>query len=141
MLDVVGFAFFFFFFKLKTAYDMRISDWSSDVCSSDLREVLVKVERCGVCHSDLHIWEGYFDLGGGKRVVAANNGALLPLTMGHEIVGTVAAIGPEATSAKPGQRRLVFPWIGCGACPPCREGAEHPCAGVQEAVGIFTHGG
>src|SRR3546814_1097249 len=36
--DVLGFVFVFFFFKQKTAYEMRISDWSSDVCSSDLRE-------------------------------------------------------------------------------------------------------
>jgi len=105
------------------------------------REVLVRVERCGVCHSDLHIWDGYFDLGGGKRVVAANNGALLPLTLGHEIVGTVAATGPDAASAKPGQRRLVFPWVGCGTCPPCKDGAEHLCAGAQKAIGIFTDGG
>jgi D-arabinose 1-dehydrogenase-like Zn-dependent alcohol dehydrogenase len=105
------------------------------------RAVLVQVERCGVCHSDLHIWDGYFDLGGGKRVVAANNGALLPLTMGHEIVGMVTAAGPDATSAKAGQRRLVFPWIGCGTCPPCRDGAEHLCAGAQRAIGIFTDGG
>lgn len=105
------------------------------------RQVLVRVEHCGVCHSDLHVWEGYFELGGGKRVAAANNGALLPLTLGHEIVGTVAAAGPEATTARPGQRRLVFPWIGCGTCPPCRDGNEHICAGAQQAIGIFTDGG
>jgi D-arabinose 1-dehydrogenase-like Zn-dependent alcohol dehydrogenase len=105
------------------------------------RQVLVEVERCGVCHSDLHIWEGYFDLGGGKRVVAANNGTLLPLTPGHEITGAVAAVGPEVTSLKPGQRKLVFPWIGCGNCPPCRDGNEHLCAGAQKSIGIFADGG
>lgn len=105
------------------------------------RQVLVRVERCGVCHSDLHIWDGYFDLGNGKRVVAANNGSLLPLTLGHEITGTVAAAGPDAVAAKPGQRRLVFPWIGCGTCPPCRDGNEHLCAGSQQAIGIFVDGG
>ncbi|HEX6957442.1 MAG TPA: alcohol dehydrogenase [Ferrovibrio sp.] len=105
------------------------------------REVLVKIERCGVCHSDLHIWDGYFDLGNGKRVPAANNGALLPLTLGHEIVGTVAAAGLEARSVRPGQRKLVFPWIGCGTCPPCRDGMEHLCAGAQQAIGIFRDGG
>lgn len=105
------------------------------------REVLVKVEHCGVCHSDIHIWDGYFDLGNGRKAVAANNGALLPLTPGHEIVGTVAAAGPEAQEARPGQRRLVFPWIGCGTCPPCRDGAEHLCAGAQQAIGVFRDGG
>lgn len=106
------------------------------------RQVLVKVERCGVCHSDLHIWEGYFDLGGGKRVVAANNGALLPLTPGHEIVGTVASVGPDVSgSPQTGQRKVVFPWIGCGVCPPCRDGNEHLCAGAQKSIGIFSDGG
>lgn len=104
------------------------------------REVLIKVEQCGVCHSDLHIWDGYFDLGNGKRIVAANNGALLPLTLGHEIVGTVADAGPEA-AIKAGERRVVFPWIGCGTCPPCRDGMEHLCAGAQKAIGIFADGG
>ncbi|HLT75847.1 MAG TPA: alcohol dehydrogenase [Ferrovibrio sp.] len=105
------------------------------------REVLVRVEHCGVCHSDIHIWDGYFDLGNGRKVVAANNGALLPLTPGHEIVGSVAAVGPAARTAQPGQRRLVFPWIGCGTCPPCRDGNEHICAGAQQAIGIFRDGG
>lgn len=104
-------------------------------------QVLIRVEHCGVCHSDLHIWEGFFDLGNGKRVVAANNGSLLPLTPGHEITGTVAAVGPEVSGLQPGQRKLVFPWIGCGTCPPCRDGNEHICAGAQKAIGIFTDGG
>lgn len=105
------------------------------------REVLVKVEQCGVCHSDIHIWDGYFDLGNGKRIPAANNGSLLPLTLGHEIVGTIAATGPDAHSVRPGQRKLIFPWIGCGVCPPCRDGVEHLCAGAQKAIGIFADGG
>jgi len=105
------------------------------------KQVLVAVERCGVCHSDLHIWDGYWDLGGGKKIVAANNGALLPLTMGHEIVGRVIAAGPEASDAPIGQSRLVFPWIGCGTCPPCLDGNEHLCAGKCPAIGIFSNGG
>lgn len=104
-------------------------------------QVLVKMERCGVCHSDLHIWDGYWDLGGGKKIVAANNGSLLPLTMGHEIVGTVVAKGPEATGVEIGQRRLIFPWIGCGTCAVCLSGAEHLCAGKAQALGVFLNGG
>jgi D-arabinose 1-dehydrogenase-like Zn-dependent alcohol dehydrogenase len=104
-------------------------------------QVLVKMDRCGVCHSDLHIWDGYWDLGGGKKIIAANNGSLLPLTMGHEIVGTVIAKGPEATGVEIGQRRLVFPWIGCGVCAVCKEGAEHLCAGKAQALGVFLDGG
>lgn len=104
-------------------------------------QVLVQMERCGVCHSDLHIWDGYFDLGDGKKIVAANNGTLLPLTIGHEVVGKVAAVGPDAKGVKVGDRRLVFPWIGCGTCPVCLDGDEHLCAGRAQAIGIFVHGG
>ena len=52
-------------------------------------EVLVEVTHCGVCHSDLHIWEGYYDIGGGKRMSLKDRGVVLPLAMGHEIVGRV----------------------------------------------------
>src|SRR3990172_4373665 len=104
-------------------------------------EVVLAVEACGVCHSDLHIWEGYFDLGNDKKIVAANNGKCLPLTLGHEIVGRVVALGPEARGVAVGDRRLVYPWIGCGACAPCRAGEEHICQGAAPAIGIFVDGG
>ena len=90
-------------------------------------EVLLKVDGCGVCHSDLHIWDGYFDLGGGKRFDVGARGVNLPFTLGHEIVGTVAAVGPDATGVAVGDRRIAFPWIGCGACPTCAGGDENLC--------------
>lgn len=52
-------------------------------------EVLIAVTHCGVCHSDLHIWDGYYDLGGGTRMSLADRGVKLPLVMGHEVVGRV----------------------------------------------------
>ncbi len=104
-------------------------------------QVVLAVEACGVCHSDLHIWEGYFDLGNDKKIVAANNGKCLPLTLGHEIVGRVVAVGPAARGVAVGDRRLVYPWIGCGACAPCRAGDEHICQGLPPAIGIFADGG
>ena len=58
-------------------------------------EVLLRVTGCGVCHSDLHIWEGHFDLGEGKRITLEDRGLELPFTMGHEVVGEVLALGPE----------------------------------------------
>ena len=48
----------------------------------------------GVCHSDLHLSDGYFDLGGGKRLSLADRGMKLPVTLGHENVGEVVALGP-----------------------------------------------
>lgn len=105
------------------------------------REVVIRIEACGVCHSDLHIFEGYFDLGDGKTLTPANNGRCLPMTMGHEIAGTVIAVGPEAIGVTLGQRMAVFPWIGCGECLACRSGQEHICSGAARALGIFVDGG
>ena len=58
-------------------------------------EVLVRIERCGLCHSDLHIQDGYADLGGGKRL-DTTRGMTLPFTLGHEIAGVVDEVGPDA---------------------------------------------
>lgn len=52
-------------------------------------EVLVKVKYCGVCHSDVHIRDGYFDLGGGRKFQMSDRGMKPPVTMGHEPFGVV----------------------------------------------------
>ena len=103
-------------------------------------EVLLKIVAAGVCHSDLHIWEGYYDLGGGKRLKLADRGVKLPLTMGHENVGEVAALGPDAAGVKVGDRRLVHPWLGCGECAVCRRGDEQLCR-TPFSIGVFRSGG
>ena len=71
-------------------------------------EVLLKVVAAGVCHSDLHIWDGYYDLGGGKKLKLSDRGVKLPLTMGHENVGEVVAVGPDATGVKVGDRNYAI---------------------------------
>ena len=68
-------------------------------------EVLLKVVAAGVCHSDLHLSDGYFDLGGGKRMSLQDRGMKLPVTLGHENVGEVVAVGPQAQGVKVGDRR------------------------------------
>ena len=105
------------------------------------REVLVRVTGCGVCHSDVHLREGAFDLGGGRKVDLSRT-MPLPLTMGHEIVGEVAALGPdvEPTEARVGDRRVVFPWVGCGRCSICASGEEQLCNSPR-ALGVNIHGG
>ncbi len=55
-------------------------------------EVIVKVKAAGVCHSDLHLWEGGYDLGDGVFLKVTDRGVKYPVTAGHEIVGTVAEI-------------------------------------------------
>ncbi|HUA53370.1 MAG TPA: alcohol dehydrogenase catalytic domain-containing protein, partial [Candidatus Sulfotelmatobacter sp.] len=103
-------------------------------------EVLLKVLAAGVCHSDIHIRSGEYDLGGGKRLNMGERGVALPLTMGHETVGEVLALGPNASGVKPGDRRLVYPWIGCGACTVCARGDENLCA-KPRSLGVFLPGG
>ena len=66
-------------------------------------EVLLETTHCGVCHSDLHIWEGCYDLGGGQVMNLKDRGVTLPLAMGHEIVGRVVKLGPEATGVQAGR--------------------------------------
>jgi D-arabinose 1-dehydrogenase-like Zn-dependent alcohol dehydrogenase len=89
-------------------------------------EVLVRVMRCGVCHTDLHLWEGYFDLGGGRKYHIKDRGQVPPITLGHEPYGVVEAAGPDADVAV-GARGIVYPWIGCGACAVCRAGQDNYC--------------
>ncbi len=102
-------------------------------------EVLLKVTACGVCHSDLHIWEGYFDLGQGQKMDLLQRMSL-PFTLGHEVVGEVAALGPEATGVEIGDKRIVFPWIGCRKCAVCKAGDELLCMSPQ-TVGTRYNGG
>ena len=102
-------------------------------------EVLVRITRSGVCHSDLHIWDGYFDLGGGKRFYMKDRGCVPPFTMGHEPFGIVEAFGANAKGVKTGQKRIVFPWIGCGKCPVCRDGLDNYCVAMR-SVGVMRPG-
>jgi len=102
-------------------------------------EVLVKIDACGVCHSDLHIRDGSLDLGNGRRVTFESVGVKLPFTLGHEIVGTVVSGGPDATVAA-GARCVVYPWQGCGHCRHCRRGDELSCD-AGRALGTRLPGG
>ncbi|MGE5219567.1 MAG: alcohol dehydrogenase [Chloroflexota bacterium] len=103
-------------------------------------EVLVKIKYCGVCHSDVHIRDGFFDLGGGKRLSMSERGMALPVTLGHEPFGTVIAAGPYAGSAPIGADRLIYPWTGCGQCVRCGEGMDNYCM-APKMIGIQRPGG
>jgi alcohol dehydrogenase len=103
-------------------------------------EVLVRISRCGVCHSDLHMQDGYFSLGDGKQL-DVRNGRTLPFTLGHEIAGMVEKAGPDATGVKPGAPVAIYPWIGCGECAACKAGDENICATLRNHLGITVDGG
>ncbi|MGE5721964.1 MAG: alcohol dehydrogenase [Sphingomonadales bacterium] len=103
-------------------------------------EVLVEVTHCGVCHTDVHFWEGELDTGGPQKVPIAAMGLQLPLVLGHEIIGRVAAMGPDAQGVAVGDLRIVYPWIGCGHCPACDAGRDDLCE-AQAAIGVRARGG
>ncbi|NYT63831.1 alcohol dehydrogenase catalytic domain-containing protein [Alcaligenaceae bacterium] len=103
-------------------------------------EVLIKVQAAGVCHSDLHIWEGGYDLGGGEFLSLKARGATLPHTLGHETAGVVVSMGPNATGVEVGESYLVYPWIGCGNCSTCISGNENLCTSGRP-LGVLEPGG
>lgn len=80
------------------------------------KQVLVKVTACGICRTDLHILDGEL------------NSPKLPLIPGHEIVGTIVAIGNEVENLKAGDT-VGIPWVGytCGTCKYCVKGKENLC--------------
>jgi len=103
-------------------------------------QVLLKVLAAGMCHSDLHLWDGGYDLGHGDRLSLTDRGVRLPLTLGHETVGQVVSLGPEALGVEAGKNYLIFPWIGCGECAICLSGTENYCA-KPRFLGILRDGG
>ena len=106
------------------------------------REVHVRVTHCGMCHSDLHIQAGGFDLGGGKlSSLERNAGVKLPVTLGHEISGVVVELGPDAQGLALGEPVVVYPWIGCGACATCQQGDDHLCVRGARNLGLQQPGG
>src|SRR5271167_3738388 len=89
------------------AYGQPLCETTVDCPKPRGSEVLVRIERCGVCHSDLHLQDGYFALGGEKKL-DVSAGRALPFTLGHEIAGVVEEAGPDAAIAV-GRRVAVYP--------------------------------
>jgi alcohol dehydrogenase len=121
-----------------TAYGAPLCETVVDAPRPQGSEILVRIERCGVCHSDLHMQDGYFVLGGDKKL-DVRAGRTLPFTLGHEIAGRIESAGPDA-NAKPGAKVAVYPWIGCGQCAACKAGDENICASPHH-LGITVDGG
>src|SRR5258707_6509243 len=96
-------------------------------------EVLIKVEACGVCHSDLHVADGDW-----KQFAGITK---LPLIVGHEVAGKVVEVGSGVSELKAGDR-VGVPWIfwTCGECEFCREGNENLCV-KQKITGVTVDGG
>lgn len=103
-------------------------------------EAVVEVTHCGVCHSDLYLWHGGYDLGGGRIMSLKDRGLVLPVAPGHEIVGRVVEVGPDAVGVAVGDARVVYPWVGCGHCDRCAAGEDNMCA-QQRSLGVSVYGG
>jgi alcohol dehydrogenase, propanol-preferring len=122
-----------------TAYAAPLCETVVEAPEPTGTEVLVRVRRCGVCHSDVHLQDGYFVLGGEKKL-DVTAGRTLPFTLGHEIAGVIERAGPRAEGAAVGREVAVFPWIGCGTCPACATGDENLCAAPRH-LGVYVDGG
>ena len=120
-------------------FDAPLCETIVDTPKPQGREVLVRIERCGLCHSDLHIQDGYADLGNGKKL-DTTRGMTLPFTLGHEIAGVVDEVGSDVPTNIVGSKKAVFPWIGCGQCRDCADGDENLCV-KQRFLGVSIDGG
>lgn len=92
------------------------------------QEVLVRVQRAGICGSDLHIYHG------------SNPFARYPRIIGHEFAGMVEAVGSAVTGLAEGDRVVVDPVVSCGQCYACRAGRSNVC-GKLEVFGVHRDGG
>jgi alcohol dehydrogenase, propanol-preferring len=92
-------------------------------------EAILRVEAAGLCHTELHFLDGLLDLG------------VHPVTLGHEVAGTVEAVGPDSGSLRPGDRAMLYYYLGCGSCPHCRRGEENLCPAPRKVFGFVHDGG
>jgi threonine dehydrogenase-like Zn-dependent dehydrogenase len=90
-------------------------------------ELLVRIEACGICGTDRHLYKGEFP-------------SRPPVTIGHEFAGVIEAVGSEVTDFRPGMRVTGDPNIFCGRCPECHGGRVHLCRNLT-AIGIHRNGG
>ena len=119
---------------------IRLTDWEQPARVVDVPvpepgpgEVLIRVGGTGLCHSDLHL----------MHWPAGSLPYELPFTLGHEVSGSVAALGPGADGLELGESILVYgPW-GCGGCRACSIGAEHLCERARSGrgAGLGRNGG
>lgn len=111
--------------RLVAARDMRVTEVSRP--DPGPNELLVRVEACGLCGSDRHMFRGEYP-------------TALPVTLGHEFAGIVERMGNSVTGIPIGARVTGDPNISCGECKPCRSGRPNLCAKLTP-LGVFRDGG
>lgn len=129
---------------MKSAQIIKIKEKLSIVDLPDPKprdtQVLVRIEASGVCHSDIHLWEGGYEGAAGTFLKVEDRGVKFPITPGHEISGKIEAIGDSVSGFNVGDKVVVYPWIGEGSCPACRVGQENLCD-TPRTIGIYRDGG
>ncbi|HUY39770.1 MAG TPA: alcohol dehydrogenase catalytic domain-containing protein [Candidatus Binataceae bacterium] len=93
-------------------------------------QLLVRIAACGICGSDLHLYE--WELGADRMV------GKMPFVMGHEPAGEVVEVGRGVSGFKPGDRVALDPFGHCAKCGPCRAGRFHLCAAPTTLSGAFA---
>jgi propanol-preferring alcohol dehydrogenase len=125
---------------IKPKESLQVQDL--DIPKATGSQVVVKVRSSGVCHSDIHLWEGGYNGTEGQFIKASDRGVAYPLTPGHEIAGIVESLGEEAEkeAIDKNDKVIVYPWIGEGLCPACIDGEENLCD-KPRSLGVYTDGG
>lgn len=90
-------------------------------------QVLVKIQKIGICGSDIHVYHGEHPF------------TKYPITQGHEVSGEIAALGPGVTGFVLGQKVTIQPQVVCGNCWPCRHGKYNLCEELK-VMGFQTTG-
>lgn len=109
---------------------LEVVDWPMPTPKGN--EVLVRTKYAGVCHSDLHLIDGYFDLGAGQKMPTRQASRDDPFTVGHEFEGVIIAAGENVPMDQFDTEKsyAIFPWIGCDLpeeCPQCASGNSNLC--------------
>lgn len=94
-------------------------------------DVLVLVKAAALCHTELHFADGTLNLG------------VQPMTLGHEAVGIVTAVGSAVSSSRVGERVIIYYYVGCQSndCRWCAEGQEQVCPNLKAEYGFISDGG
>lgn len=104
-------------------HDLRVEEHEAPAVGP--HDVLIQVKACGVCGTDVHIYEG--DKGAAEVTP--------PTILGHEFAGIISEVGSQVKNYKPGDRVCIDPNCYCGACDPCRNGVAHYC---ENMIGYGT---
>ncbi|MGI4941183.1 MAG: L-idonate 5-dehydrogenase [Janthinobacterium lividum] len=107
---------------IHAPHDLRFDDWEADAAAPGPMEVQVRIGAGGICGSDLHYYHQ-----GGFGVIRVQH----PMVLGHEIAGTVSAVGAGVQHVTAGDRVAVSPSVPCGHCKYCQEGLQQHCLDMR----------